>query len=61
LFEILLVDEMLRYVAPVLLGPDARGLLQLPMIDSMQQRIELTLLDTQSIGSDVRLHYQVKR
>jgi diaminohydroxyphosphoribosylaminopyrimidine deaminase/5-amino-6-(5-phosphoribosylamino)uracil reductase len=47
LFELLLVDELLLYVAPVLLGPDARGLLQLPMIDSMQQRIELTLLDTQ--------------
>ena len=31
------------------------------MIDSMQQRIELALLDTHSIGSDVRLHYQVKR
>lgn len=61
LFELQLVDELLLYVAPVLLGPDARGLLQLPMIDSMQQRIELTLLDTLSIGSDVRLHYQVKR
>jgi diaminohydroxyphosphoribosylaminopyrimidine deaminase / 5-amino-6-(5-phosphoribosylamino)uracil reductase len=61
LFELRLVDELLLYVAPVLLGPDARALLQLPMIDSMQQRIELTLLDTQSIGSDVRLHYQVKR
>lgn len=61
LFELQLVDELLLYIAPVLLGPDARGLLQLPTIDNMQQRIELTLLDTQSIGSDVRMHYQVKR
>lgn len=61
LFELRLVDELLLYVAPVLLGPDARGLLQLPAIDNMQQRIELTLLEMKSIGSDVRLHYQVKR
>ncbi len=61
LFELQLVDELLLYVAPVLLGPDARALLQLPLIDSMNQRIELSLLNTQSIGNDVRLHYQVKR
>ncbi|MGC3980686.1 MAG: bifunctional diaminohydroxyphosphoribosylaminopyrimidine deaminase/5-amino-6-(5-phosphoribosylamino)uracil reductase RibD [Steroidobacteraceae bacterium] len=61
LFELQLVDELLMYVAPVLLGQDARALVQLPLIETMQQRIELTLLDTQSIGSDVRLRYQVKR
>ncbi|MGD9842440.1 MAG: bifunctional diaminohydroxyphosphoribosylaminopyrimidine deaminase/5-amino-6-(5-phosphoribosylamino)uracil reductase RibD [Steroidobacteraceae bacterium] len=60
LFEQHLVDELLLYVAPVLLGPDARALLQLPLLVSMQQRSELDLLDMQSIGSDVRLHYQVK-
>ncbi|MGE0113426.1 MAG: bifunctional diaminohydroxyphosphoribosylaminopyrimidine deaminase/5-amino-6-(5-phosphoribosylamino)uracil reductase RibD [Steroidobacteraceae bacterium] len=61
LFELRLVDELLLYVAPVLLGPEARVLLQLPLIDDMKQRIELTLLDTQSIGSDVRLHYRIQR
>lgn len=61
LFELQLVDELLLYMAPVLLGPDARALLQLPLIETMQQRIELNLLDTHMIGSDVRLHYQVKR
>jgi diaminohydroxyphosphoribosylaminopyrimidine deaminase/5-amino-6-(5-phosphoribosylamino)uracil reductase len=61
LFELQLVDELLLYVAPVLLGPDARALLQLPLINQMKQRIEMTLLNTQTIGSDVRLHYQITR
>jgi diaminohydroxyphosphoribosylaminopyrimidine deaminase / 5-amino-6-(5-phosphoribosylamino)uracil reductase len=61
LLELQLVDELLLYVAPVLLGPDARALLQLPLINHMKQRIEMTLIDTQTIGSDVRLHYQIKR
>lgn len=60
LFELRLVDELLLYVAPVLLGPDARALLQLPLIDTMNQRIELSLIEMQSIGSDVRLRYAVK-
>jgi diaminohydroxyphosphoribosylaminopyrimidine deaminase / 5-amino-6-(5-phosphoribosylamino)uracil reductase len=61
LFEQQLVDELLLYIAPVLLGPDARALLQLPLIRTMQQRIELNLLSTNQIGSDVRLHYRIKR
>jgi len=61
LFELQLVDELLLYVAPVLLGQDARALLQLPLINQMKERIEMNLLDTQTIGSDVRLHYQIKR
>lgn len=58
LFENNLVDELLLYVAPVLLGPHAKPLLQLPLLESMQQRIELNLIGTHSIGNDVRLHYR---
>jgi diaminohydroxyphosphoribosylaminopyrimidine deaminase/5-amino-6-(5-phosphoribosylamino)uracil reductase len=61
LFELQLVDELLLYLAPVLLGPDARPLLNLPLIDAMNQRIELVLIGTQSIAADVRLQYRIKR
>jgi diaminohydroxyphosphoribosylaminopyrimidine deaminase/5-amino-6-(5-phosphoribosylamino)uracil reductase len=55
------VDELILYVAPVLLGPDARALLKLPLINEMKNRIELDLLESKQFGPDVRLHYQVKR
>ena len=61
LFELGLVDELLLYVAPVLLGQDACPLLNLPFIESMDQRITLKLLESQSIGPDLRLRYQVQR
>ena len=61
LFESGLVDELILYVAPVLLGPDARALLKLPLINEMKNRIELDLLESKQFGPDVRLHYQVKR
>ena len=50
-----LVDELLLYVAPVLLGDDARPLLCLPPLLSMAQRHRLRLLDQQRFGEDLRL------
>ena len=54
-----LVDELLLYVAPVLLGPQARPLLDLPLLSHMSERVEMQLLETQQFGSDVRLRYRV--
>jgi diaminohydroxyphosphoribosylaminopyrimidine deaminase/5-amino-6-(5-phosphoribosylamino)uracil reductase len=61
LFELGLVDELLLYVAPVLLGHDARPMLRLPLIESMNERMTLKLLDSQPVGADLRLRYQVQR
>lgn len=55
-----LVDELIVYVAPLLLGADARSLLNLAKIDSMQHRIELQLMDTRQVGDDVRLIFHSK-
>lgn len=50
-----LVDELVLYAAPVMLGPDGRGLLQLAKIDSMQHRIEWDLIESRRIGDDLKL------
>ncbi len=50
-----LVDELLVYLAPHLMGDSARGLLHLPGIGTMGQRIELTTTDLRQIGPDIRL------
>lgn len=60
LLELGLADELLMYVAPVLLGDAARPLLRLPMIESMQDRIELELQDMQGVGPDLRLRYRIR-
>ncbi|GAA4853688.1 bifunctional diaminohydroxyphosphoribosylaminopyrimidine deaminase/5-amino-6-(5-phosphoribosylamino)uracil reductase RibD [Luteimonas vadosa] len=50
-----LVDELLLYVAPVLLGDRARPLFQGMAIDDMAQRMRLELVETRRIGDDLRL------
>lgn len=50
-----LADELLVYVAPVLLGSDARALLTLPPITDMAARWKLRVVDQRMVGSDWRL------
>lgn len=55
LFAAGLVDELLLYVAPLLLGDRARPLLQLPALGDMAQRWQLQVVEQRQIGVDWRL------
>ena len=50
-----LVDELLLYIAPVLLGERARPLFDGLHIDAMAERLRLRTVDSRSIGGDLRL------
>ena len=50
-----LADELLLYVAPVLLGDQARPLLQLPTLTEMARRWRLRTVDRRALGDDLRL------
>ena len=52
-----LVDELVVYIAPHLMGHAARELLHLPGIDMMSQRLALRIGDCRRIGDDLRLTY----
>ncbi|MCU7906288.1 MAG: bifunctional diaminohydroxyphosphoribosylaminopyrimidine deaminase/5-amino-6-(5-phosphoribosylamino)uracil reductase RibD [Candidatus Thiodiazotropha sp. (ex Epidulcina cf. delphinae)] len=51
-----LVDELVIYLAPHLMGKDARGLFYLPGIRRMSERIELRITDLRQIESDIRIN-----
>ncbi|MFC5527162.1 bifunctional diaminohydroxyphosphoribosylaminopyrimidine deaminase/5-amino-6-(5-phosphoribosylamino)uracil reductase RibD [Rhodanobacter ginsengisoli] len=55
LFAAGLVDELLLYVAPLLLGDSARPLLHLPNLTDMATRWQLQLIDQRVLGPDIRL------
>lgn len=55
LFAAGLVDELLLYVAPVLLGDQARPLMHLPSLTEMTSRWSLRAVDQRQLGSDWRL------
>ena len=50
-----LADELLLYVAPILLGDDAKPLLSLPAISDMAQRWKMRMVDQRMVGADWRL------
>ncbi|HET6914214.1 MAG TPA: bifunctional diaminohydroxyphosphoribosylaminopyrimidine deaminase/5-amino-6-(5-phosphoribosylamino)uracil reductase RibD [Rhodanobacteraceae bacterium] len=50
-----LVDELLLYIAPVLLGDLARPLLHLPPLAEMTRRRSLQVVEQRMLGTDIRL------
>ncbi len=50
-----LVDEILLYQAPCLIGQAARGLFDLPGIDAMSDRVSLEICEVRRIGPDLRI------
>ena len=49
------VDEILLYVAPMLLGPQARPLLDLPPLEDLAASPRFEIRDTSTLGPDLRL------
>jgi diaminohydroxyphosphoribosylaminopyrimidine deaminase/5-amino-6-(5-phosphoribosylamino)uracil reductase len=50
-----LADEIIAYVAPMLLGPDARAMASLPALQTLDQAQRYTMHCVDRIGDDVRL------
>lgn len=55
LFAAGLADELLLYVAPIMLGDHARPLMHLPSLTEMASRWSLRVVDQRQIGNDWRL------
>lgn len=50
-----LVDEIVVYLAPSLLGSNARGLVGLPGLERLADRIRLSFTDVRKVGDDLRI------
>ena len=50
-----LVDELIIYMAPVLMGDQARALFHLPEIQQMNQKIQLNIKEMRQFGEDIRI------
>ncbi|MEB4592910.1 bifunctional diaminohydroxyphosphoribosylaminopyrimidine deaminase/5-amino-6-(5-phosphoribosylamino)uracil reductase RibD [Candidatus Thiothrix sp. Deng01] len=50
-----LADELVIYMAPHLMGSNARPLFNLPHITRMQERVPLTIRDIRAVGGDWRI------
>ena len=52
-----LINELIVYMAPCILGDQGRGLFHLPGVTAMADRILLKLMDTRQIGRDLKLTF----
>jgi len=50
-----LFDELIIYLAPTLLGPDARPLMQLPALAVLEDRLRLRFAECVAVGDDLRI------
>ena len=50
-----LVDELLLYLAPCLIGHDASGLFNLPELTTLDGKKALKIRDLRQLGEDIRL------
>lgn len=60
LFKAKLVDELVLYLAPQLLGDAARGMADLGALTQLEQRVELAWQDVRQVGNDLRLTARMK-
>jgi diaminohydroxyphosphoribosylaminopyrimidine deaminase/5-amino-6-(5-phosphoribosylamino)uracil reductase len=56
-----LVDELLIYLAPSIVGDAARGMFALPELKSLSERHELVIRQHEQIGGDIRILARVVR
>ena len=50
-----LIDELIIYLAPHLIGDLARGMFGMPELTVLSERRALTIMDTRQIGNDIRI------
>ena len=50
-----LVDEFLIYLAPCLIGHAARGIFDMPALESLADKAQLVIRDLRMVGQDVRI------
>ena len=50
-----LVDELVIYLAPYLIGDAARGMLNLPELTDLAEKRALKIYDLRTVGPDIRV------
>ncbi len=50
-----LLDELVLYLAPHLMGDAARGLFSIPGLEKMADRVQLRITESRQVGEDLRL------
>ena len=61
LLELGLIDELITYMAPILLGGNANSMFNNPILKSVKNKIHLKIHDIRNVGPDIRIQSRVLR
>lgn len=56
-----IVDEIIFYVAPSILGDNAKGLFALPALTNLRDKINLKFTDVRQIGADIKITASISK
>mgnify|MGYP006132224983 CR=1 FL=1 len=59
LLKLGLLDELITYTAPYIMGGNANGMFNTPILDNMKDKIKVCVVDLRSIGEDIRIQSRV--
>jgi len=54
-----LLDELITYTAPYIMGGNANSMFNAPILNDMKDKIKLSVLDRRNIGEDIRIQARV--
>jgi diaminohydroxyphosphoribosylaminopyrimidine deaminase/5-amino-6-(5-phosphoribosylamino)uracil reductase len=54
-----LLDELITYTAPYIMGGNANGMFNTPILKDMKDKIKLSILDLRSVGEDIRIQTKI--
>lgn len=56
-----LVDELILFQAPKLMGAEGKSLLAMPSIESLSEAKKLTIIDVRMVGKDIRITAKINK
>jgi len=59
LLKLELLDELITYTAPYIIGGRANSMFNAPILQDMKDKIKLSVMDCRSIGEDIRMQARV--
>ena len=59
LLKLGLLDELITYTAPYIMGGNANGMFNAPILKDMKDKIKLSILDLRSVGEDIRIQTKI--
>ena len=61
LLKLKLLDELITYTAPYIMGGSANSMFNAPILEDMKDKIKISILDCRNVGEDIRIQAMVNK